>query len=116
MARISRQEHREDSADEAINRVLAAEQEALKGVAHAEQQAVELIAKARLHARHIEERADARSSKLRVRCRTWVAREVAARRSKAEQVLACPVEADDRQQKLRVAIARLAVELTGGDE
>lgn len=113
MARISRQEHREDAADEAINRVLAAEQDALSAVAHAKQQATELIAEARLRARRIEVRADTRSSELRVRCRAWAAREVAARRAEAEQVLACPIEGDERQQKLREAIARLVAELTG---
>jgi len=114
MARAGRQDKREGVADAAINQVLAAEQGAQAAIARAEVEASELIAQARLHARRVEERADARASRLRAACREWAGKEVRARRTEAEQVLACPVETDDRYQKLRGAIERLVADLTGG--
>jgi vacuolar-type H+-ATPase subunit H len=104
----------EAGTDDAINQVLVAEHKAREAVARAEAAAAEQVAKARMRARRIEERADARASRLRAGCREWATSEVAKRRAEAERVLACAVEDDERRNKLRAAITRLAAELTGG--
>lgn len=115
MAKKGQHEQREDIADAAINQVLVAEQRAHAAIARAQAEAAELMAQARLRVRRIEDRADARASRLRAACRDWAGKEVAARRDEAERVLACPVESDERYQKLRAAIRRLAADLTGGE-
>ena len=100
--------------DDAINQVLVAEHNAHEAVAYAEAAAAEQVVQARLCARRIEQRADARASRMRAGYLEWAASEVAKRRAEAERVLACPVEDDERRNKLRAAVVCLAAEFTGG--
>jgi hypothetical protein len=115
MARTTKNEAREEAADEAINRVLAAEREARERVSLAQAQAAKLVAQARLRARRIHERTDARVSRLRAACREWSAREVARRQEEARRILSSPVADDGRSGRLSTAVARLAAVLTGDE-
>ena len=67
----------EPGAEEAINRVLEAEQRARERVARCEAQAGEELDAARDQARRISARTDVRIGKLRTRCEQQVAGQVA---------------------------------------
>jgi hypothetical protein len=90
----------EGVADTAINRVLEAEQKAREAIAHTRGR--------------IDERADARVSKLRAACQQWTGGQSAKLLAEAEELRSCPAVDEVRRARLDDAIRRLAAELTGG--
>jgi vacuolar-type H+-ATPase subunit H len=101
------------AAEAAINRVLEAEQQARAAVARAHRDAAERVTQARLRARRIEERADARASKVRAACQQWSAQRVAQLQAQVEELRTCAPVDEARRARLEAAIERLAAELTG---
>jgi vacuolar-type H+-ATPase subunit H len=104
----------EGVADTAINRVLEAEQKAREAIAHTRSEAARHVTDARLRARRIDERADARVSKLRAACQQWTGGQSAKLLAEAEELRSCPAVDEVRRARLDDAIRRLAAELTGG--
>jgi len=102
-------------AEDAINRVLEAEQRARERVAECEKQAAALVAAARERVLQLGERTDRRIVSLRTRCEQWLGGQVAALRAQAEAVRQQPVGDDARSTSLAEGIARLAARLTDGD-
>jgi vacuolar-type H+-ATPase subunit H len=100
-------------ADSAINRVLEAEQQAREAIARCRSAAAQHTTEARLRARRIEERADARASKVRAACQQWSAQRVAQLRAQVEELRTCAPVDEARRARLEAAIERLAAELTG---
>ncbi len=105
----------EDKAEEAINRVLAAEQRAREDIARCEAQAREIVEAARAQARRIEERNDVRVIKLRAACQQWIAARTGELQRTAEEVRARPAGEDERHGRLAAAAERLAALLTGSE-
>jgi vacuolar-type H+-ATPase subunit H len=101
-------------ADSAINQVLKAEQKAREVIAQRRSEAAQRVTDARLRARRIEERADARVSKLRAACQQWTGGQSAKLLAEAEELRSCPAVDEVRRARLDDAIRRLAAELTGG--
>lgn len=104
----------EDSAEAAINRVLAAERRARDNIAHCEVEAAAQVTAARSRAKRVAERADARMSQLRTRIERRTADDVSALRAQAADIRRLPVAPDADPQRLEEAAARLAARLTGG--
>lgn len=104
---------REDGAQEAINRVLAAEREAAEAVRRCEQQAAALREETHTKARRLAERTDARIRRLRTRIEEQTAQQVAVLRVSAEELRSRPVLEDARRARLPQVVARLAARLTG---
>lgn len=103
-------------AEDAINRVLEAEQRARDRVAQCETQAAALVATARERALRVAERTDRRIISLRTRCEQWIAGQVAALRIQADTVRRQPAGDDDaRRAALTRSAARLAARLTDGE-
>lgn len=110
-----RPQNLDESSDDAINQVLAAEQQARAALAAAREAASASVAEARLRARRIEQRADARITRLRSACQRWVAGRSAELNQQAEALRTAPTEDAARRARLAEAAARLAAELTGGE-
>lgn len=102
-------------AEDAINRVLQAEQHAREKVAQCETQAATLVASARERALHIAERTDRRIVSLRTRCEQWLAGQVAVLQNQADTVRHQPAGEDARRTLLTERVARLAARLTDGE-
>jgi hypothetical protein len=102
-------------AEDAINRVLRAEQRAREKVAQCDSQAAALLAAARERALHVAERTDRRIVGLRMRCERQVAKQVAALGAETETVRRQPAGDDARRANLTEAVARLAARLTDGE-
>lgn len=110
----SRQDEAAMQADDAVNAALQAEREAAQAVAECERQAATITEDARMTAQRIDERTDARITKLHMRCARAVADKVdALLRQKAGTHQAAAMHLDD--EVLAVAIERLAQRLTSGD-
>lgn len=99
--------------DEAIQRVLQAEQRVRERIAQCEREAARLLEAARERARRLEERTDARISALRTRCEQLAGERAAALRAQAQRIALAPVEAEIDAERLAAAIERLAARLTG---
>lgn len=104
----------EERAENAINRVLEAEQKAREAIARCRSDAARHVTDARLRARRIEERADRRVSKLRAACQQWTGAQAARLLAEAEELRSCPAVDEVRRARLDDVIRRLAAELTGG--
>lgn len=104
----------EARAEDAINRVLEAEQHAREKVAQCETRAAALVAVARERALRIAERTDRRIVSLRTRCERWLAGQVAALRTQADTARRQPAGDDARRTLLTEGVARLAARLTDG--
>jgi vacuolar-type H+-ATPase subunit H len=102
-------------AEDAINRVLEAEQRARDKVAQCDAQAAALVAAAREGALRVAERTDRRIVSLRTRCEQWLGEQVAVLRTQAEVVRRQPVGDDLRGTSLAESVARLAARLTDGE-
>ncbi len=100
------------AAEEAINRVLHAEQVARLAIAECEQVAQQGVAQARRDARAIEERADHRIAQLHARCASQIER---ANRTASTPLPPTGSADGERAALLESAIARLAARLTGGE-
>jgi type I site-specific restriction endonuclease len=105
----------QENAEEAINRVLEAEQRAREHIARCEAQAGEELDAVREQARRIGARTDARIGKLRTRCEQQVAEQVARFKASAEAVRNQPLTEDTRTQRQADAVRSLAARLTGGE-
>jgi hypothetical protein len=114
MAHMS-DERGESGAEQAINRVLEAEQRARERIAQCEMQASSELDAVREQARSIDARTDTRIGKLRTRCEQQVATQVARLKSSAEAVRAQPLTGDTRSLRLADAVRSLAARLTGGE-
>jgi hypothetical protein len=110
-----RPQNLDESSDDAINQVLAAEQRARESVARARAAAEAQLAQTRLRARAIEQRADARVTKLRAACQRWAAARSAELNQQAAALRNAPAEDAERRERLAEAVARLAAELSGGE-
>ncbi len=104
----------EDSAEAAINRVLAAERRARDNIARCEVEAAAQVTAARSRAKRVAERTDARMSRLRTRVERRTADDVTALRAQAADIRRQPVAPETDPQRLEEAAARLATRLTGG--
>lgn len=109
-----RPQNLDESSDDAINQVLAAEQEAREALTRAHEAAAAQLADARLRARRIEQRTDERITRLRAACQRWVSTRSAELNRQAETLRNAAAEDAERRERLAAAVARLAVELTGG--
>jgi hypothetical protein len=105
----------ESEAEQAINRVLEAEQRAREHIAQCEVQASKELDAVREQARRIDARTDARIGKLRTRCEQQVAGQVARLKASAEGVRSQPLAGDARSLRLADAVRNLAAKLTGGE-
>ena len=103
----------DESSDDAINQVLAAEQRAREAQARAREAASSRVSEARLTARRIEQRADERVSKLRAACQRWAAQRSSELNQQAQSLRNSPAQDAGREERLADAVARLAAELTG---
>ena len=102
-------------AEDAINRVLEAEQRARERVAQCESQAAALVAAMRERALRMGERTDQRIVSLRTRCEQWISGQVAALRAEADAVRRQPAGDDARRLLLAESVARLAARITDGE-
>jgi hypothetical protein len=105
----------ESGAEQAINRVLEAEQQARERVAQCEVQAGKELDAVREQARRVDARTDARIGKLRTRCEQQVAAQVAQLKASAAAVRGRPPTEDARAPRLADAVRSLATKLTGGE-
>ncbi len=106
----------DESSDDAINQVLAAEQQAREAQARAHEVATARVSAARLAARRIEQRADERISKLRAACQRWAAERSEELNQQAQALRSAPAKDEARHTRLPQAVARLVEELAGGKE
>jgi hypothetical protein len=104
----------ESGAEEAINRVLEAEQRARERIAQCEVQAGQELDAVREQARRIDTRTDARIGGLRMRCEQQVAAQVAQLKASAAAARAQPLTGDARSLRLADAVRSLAAKLAGG--
>jgi hypothetical protein len=109
-----RRQAQELEVDEAVNRVLAVEQEALAVIRDAEAAAAKRVARARARARRVVERAGERISRLETVCQDAVTRRVAGLRQEEESLRDYPAHEDPRRDRTDAAIERLADALVGG--
>jgi hypothetical protein len=106
----------EPGAEQAINRVLEAEQQARERIAQCEVQASQELDAVREQARRVDARTDARIGKLRTRCEQQVAGQVARLKASAAAVRVQPLTEDARALRLTDAVRSLAAKLTGRAE
>jgi vacuolar-type H+-ATPase subunit H len=110
-----RPQNLDDSSDDAINQVLAAEQQAREALVRARETANARLADARVRSLRIEQRADERAGRLRAACQHWVARRSAELNREAQALRDAPAQDTARQARLAEAVTRLAAELGGGE-
>jgi len=110
-----RPQNLDESSDDAINQVLAAEQQAREAIARARESANARLADARIRSLRIEQRADERASKIRAACQHWVAQRSAELNKEAQALRDAPAQDTARHERLADAVARLAAELSGGE-
>lgn len=99
------------AAQQAIERVLEAEDAARAAVEACEAQAANLVTEARQGARRIAERADARIDAMRAAARTRLAAELAGLDAEAQAAAPLPPETASR---VAAAVEALAARLSGG--
>lgn len=99
--------------DEAINRVLQAEEEAREAVAACRQEAKDMVKRARVRAAWILERADGRTTAVRERCERCVSGQVARIESEARLALHAGTGDAALNGLLDQALERLADEVVG---
>jgi len=110
-----RPQNLDESSDDAINQVLAAEQKAREAVAQARRSASARLADARIRSLRIEQRADERASRIRAACQHWVAQRSDELNKQAQALRDAPAHDSARHERLADAVARLAAELSGGE-
>lgn len=102
-------------AEDAINRVLQAEQRAQEHVTQCETQAAALLVAARERALRLAERTDRRITSLRTRCEQRIATQLAALHGQADATRQQPAGDDASRAPLTDSVARLAARLTDGE-
>ena len=101
------------ATDDAINRVLHAEEAARESVATCRQEAKESVKRARIRASWILERADGRIGAIRERCERCVSAEVARIEAEGREALAAQGDEGQVNGLLDRVLAQVADEVTG---
>ncbi len=106
----------DQAVDEAIGRVLAAEDEARDAVDACRREARMLVAEARAGTRRILQRADRRISALHSHCLLSVGRSVRSLQAETASIPLAPSGETVQDERLDEVVRRLAADLTGGGE
>ena len=106
----------EEQTDDAINRVLAREQEACEAVERCREKARAVLNAARGKARRIVERADERIAHIRARTDLSVERFLAPLRAEAQAYDGAPPVSEADTARLDRLAHRVAEQLTGGSK